>query len=78
MNELNKNVSGAGDLRHMTPRDLAMWGMQDIAFVKQVTVDDEPGWSIHAADGTHMGIAPDRDLAFAAVRQHDMEPVSVH
>ncbi|MEE8532323.1 MAG: DUF1150 family protein, partial [Alphaproteobacteria bacterium] len=33
---------------------------------------------IHAADGTVLGVTVDRDTAFAAARQNDLEPVSVH
>ena len=69
---------GPRTMRAMTASDLATWGVPDIAFVKRVVVNDEVGWSIHAADGTHMGLASTRDLAFAAVRQHDLEPYSVH
>ena len=31
-----------------------------------------------AADGTQIAIMADRDVAFAAVRQNDLGPVSVH
>lgn len=62
----------------MSVNDLAMWGIQDVAFVKKVVVNDEVAWSIHAANGTEMGLAPRRDLAFAAIRQYDLEPYSVH
>lgn len=64
--------------RAMSAQDLALWGMQDIAYVKRVIVDDAACWAIHGADGANIGMAPDRDVAFAAVRQHDLEPVSVH
>ena len=64
--------------RAMSAADLASWGVPDVAYVKRVVVNDEVGWSIHAADGTHVGLASTRDLAFAAVRQHDLEPYSVH
>jgi hypothetical protein len=36
------------------------------------------GFGIFAADGTGIGAAPSRELAFVAARQHDLEPVSVH
>ncbi|MDR3439537.1 MAG: DUF1150 family protein [Telmatospirillum sp.] len=62
----------------MSAQDLALWGIQDIAFVKRVVINDEVCWAIHGADGANIGMAPDRDVAFAAVRQHDLEPVSVH
>jgi hypothetical protein len=64
--------------RGMTAQDLALWGLQDVAYVKRVVVNDAVGWSIHGADGTAIGVAPDRLVAFAAVKQHDLEPVSVH
>lgn len=36
------------------------------------------GFAIHAADGSQMAILDEREVAFAAARQHDMEPLSVH
>ena len=35
-------------------------------------------YSVHAADGERLAIIGDRELAFAAARQHEMDPVSVH
>jgi len=64
--------------RHISSRDLAQLGVQDMAFVKTVQVDDQTAYAIHAADGTQMALISDRDVAFAAVRQHGLEPVSVH
>ena len=52
--------------------------MQDLAYIKEVEVSGEHGFAIHAADGTQMAVIRDRDVAVAAVRQHDLEPLSVH
>lgn len=45
-------------------------------------VIDVPGdttlYSVHSADGERIALVGDRDLAFAAARQHEMNPVSVH
>ncbi len=65
-------------IRHMSARDLALFGMQDLAYIKTVMVDGATGYAVHAADGTQIAMLPDRDVAFATVRQHDLEPVSVH
>jgi hypothetical protein len=65
-------------MRSMTANDLAMLGMQDIAYVKPVVVDGNASYAIHAADGTQMALIGDRDIAFAVVRQNELEPVSVH
>ena len=58
--------------------EFANWGMPDVAFVKRMSPLDGDGWSIHTADGTQVGMAPSRDLAFAAILQHELEPYSVH
>jgi hypothetical protein len=65
-------------LRQLSSKDFAAFGVNDIAYVKHVSIEDVQGFAIHAADGTQLAVLPERDVAFAAVRQHDMEPFSVH
>jgi hypothetical protein len=65
-------------LRHISPQEFAMLGLQDLAYVKPVVVNDEAAFAICAADGTQVALLADKDLAWATVRQHEMEPVSVH
>jgi hypothetical protein len=36
------------------------------------------GIAIHAADGTPMAVAGNREIAAAVVMQHEMLPLSVH
>lgn len=62
----------------MTVETLLALGGSNLAYIKQVFVDGDIGYGIHAADGTVLAIAETRDVAFAAARQHDLEPVSVH
>jgi len=64
--------------RQMSARELALFGMQDIAYVKSALVNESPGYTIHAADGTQIAAFTDRDVAFATLRQHDLEALSVH
>ncbi|MEO1015385.1 MAG: DUF1150 family protein [Pseudomonadota bacterium] len=40
--------------------------------------DDAIVYSVHAANGERIALVGDRALAFAAARQHEMNPVSVH
>ncbi len=65
-------------IRQLSSRELGLLGMEDVAFVKRIVVDGVAAFAIHAADGTRIAVIPNRDVAFAVVRQHDMEPVSVH
>ena len=56
-----------------------------IVYVRQVRRDELPPqapsgalYAIHDENGARIGIAPERDLAFIAARQHELTPVSVH
>jgi hypothetical protein len=62
----------------LSASDLGSFGIEDIAYVKSVTVDGQRLHAIHAADGTPLTVVAERELAFATVRQHDMSPASVH
>ena len=64
-------------LRELSPQDFAMIGMQHLAYIKPTAVNGVSGYSIHAADGTQIGMAPSWDIAFAAVKQHELEPVAL-
>ena len=65
-------------IRHLSARELALFGMQDLAYVKHVIVNGVTGYAVHAADGTQIAVLPDREIAFATVRTHELEPLSVH
>ncbi|MEZ5647865.1 MAG: DUF1150 family protein [Alphaproteobacteria bacterium] len=65
-------------LRSMNPKDFAALGMPGLAYVRRVATDGTVVWIIHAADGTQLGIAPSHELAVAAIRQNDLEPISLH
>jgi len=62
----------------MSPRDFINLGLDHVAYIKTVLDEGAVSYAIHGADGTLLATLPDHDVAFAAVRQHDMEPVSVH
>jgi hypothetical protein len=65
-------------LRQMSLSDLAALGLQGVAYIRPVVVDGAQACAIFAADGTQIGIVPTRKHAFAALREHDLELVSVH
>jgi len=68
----------AFDVRHLSEQQLAALGVSHIAYVKPVMVDGVQGFAIHAADGTPMAVAGNREVAVAAVMQHEMLALSVH
>ena len=66
------------DIRHLSIEQLARLGVSQIAYVKPVIMNGAKAYAIHAADGTPMAVAGDRDVAIAAVHQQEMLASLVH
>lgn len=74
--------------------DFAKLIASNTVYVREVGVDELKGsgvlpvdaavpasqkfFALHMADGRRVAVMDDREVAFAAARQHDLEPVSVH
>lgn len=65
-------------LNALTPAQWAASLLNQVAYIKAVANDGGVAYSVHAADGTQIAIIGDRETAYAAVRQHELEPMSVH
>ena len=59
----------AGDVRD----EIARESKRDLALR-----DDSVLYALHAADGSRIALMSDREIAFAAAKQHEMVPVSLH
>lgn len=71
MNQIEHSIS-------ISTQDLMLLGLGDVAYIKPVETDERTAYAVHAADGREIAVMFDRDLAFAAVRQNALEPLSVH
>ncbi len=80
--EDNEDMPAAGsvriDVRQITPDQLQQLGLSQVAYVKPVILNGTAAFAIHGADGSPMAVAEDRDLAMAAIVQHEMIPALVH
>ncbi|HEV2264100.1 MAG TPA: DUF1150 family protein [Stellaceae bacterium] len=65
-------------LKNISAKEFALWGIQDIAYIRPVTVEGHTTYAVHAADGTQVAVLNTPEVAMAAVRQNDLEPLSVH
>ncbi|MBM3481984.1 MAG: DUF1150 family protein [Alphaproteobacteria bacterium] len=73
-------IKDAANTNHATlaAEAFAALGGPTLAYIKAEMFGKDEGFAIHGADGRLLGAAPTRELAFAAARQHNLEPVSVH
>ena len=54
-------------------------GTQQIAYVKAINLPDGAhAFGIFSADGKPIAAAPSFEIAQALIRQHELEPASVH
>ncbi|MGF1609838.1 MAG: DUF1150 family protein [Kiloniellales bacterium] len=65
-------------LSQISAQDFLALGMNDMAYVKPVVIDQQPLFAVHAADGRQIAVMPSREVAFATVRHNDLEPLYVH
>lgn len=62
----------------LSPDDLVRFGLNDVAYIKPVNIHGKIYQAVYAADGTPLMVTKERDIAFAAARQNDLQPTSVH
>ena len=66
-------------IRQMSQGDLATLGLEGIAYIRPMTTaKGVEAFAITAADGTRLAIAATEAQAIAAIREHELELVSVH
>src|SRR3546814_19255876 len=62
----------------LSQQDFLLLGINNIAYVKKEQRDGKEVFVIHSADGNAITALANHDIAFAAVRQNDLDPHSVH
>jgi hypothetical protein len=65
-------------IRALTPEDLLMLGIKNIAYMKDVEVDGETAVALFAANGQQIAVMQDRQTAVAAAWQNGLAPMTVH
>lgn len=63
--------------RHLSPEEFFALGCPGTAYVKSIDAEGVTAYAVHAADGSYITLFADRELAFAELRRHDLEPVSL-
>ena len=73
----NKIEEGRQILRNLSHQDFLDFGVNQIAYIKPVQVKGQKAYSLHAADGAALAVIDSREAAMIALRQHDMEAVTL-
>lgn len=65
-------------LTPMPAEDFANLGAPLLAYIRPVETPQGHAFGIFTAAGQPIGVAEERETAFAAARQHELSPVNVH
>lgn len=74
----NNHTTTRQALAAISPQDLGTLGLNQVAFIKPVHEEGAEHFVVHAADGMAVRLFPSRELAELAIRQSDLQPVSLH
>lgn len=65
-------------LEQFSNQDFLALGVNDVAYIKPVVMGGQAVFAVHAADGQQIAVMANRELAEAAIRRNEMEPLSIH
>ena len=66
------------DPRQVSQQDLMSLGVNDVAYVKRVTVQGATRYAAQSAEGQTLFLAPSEQVAVAGILRHDLTPVALH
>jgi hypothetical protein len=72
------NTQSTISLKNLSATELLTFGLNDLAYLKPASVNGQSVYAIHAADGSQLAFVANREVGFAAMQQHELEPVSLH
>ena len=64
-------------LRNLSNQDFLAFGLNQIAYIRPENVMGRTVYTLHGADGASLAVIDNFDAAVMAVRQNDMEPVTL-
>lgn len=65
-------------LKNLSSQDFLNFGVEDVAYIRPVTVEGASAFAIHRADGTPISVAESMDAAIMSARYNDLEPLAVN
>ena len=65
-------------LKNLSTQDFLNFGIQQIAYIRPLDVEDKTAYGIFAADGTPLSVMDTMDTAAIVIQHNDLEIATVH
>lgn len=75
---MNVSQNAVQALRNISVQDFQSFGVEQVAYLKPVTVENRKAYALYAADGRLLTLQDTADLALMVARHNGLEPVVVH
>ncbi len=62
----------------MILQDFTEWGLSEVAYIKAVEMDGRTVYAVFAANGQQLGLMENRNAAYAAMFENDLDPIALH
>jgi hypothetical protein len=74
----DKLVSKAREyLKGLSSKDFLGFGLNDLAYIKPVELEEGTAWAVYAADGKPVSVLDTRENAIALILHNELEPVTL-
>lgn len=74
----NNDILTLDVLKELSPQDFLTFGMHDVAYVREVEVEGEKAFAIHAANGQTLSVVDSHMDAVGVIEQNGFETTSLH
>ena len=74
----DKDMNSLAFFKGLSAQDFRTFGVQQVAYIRPIIVQNKKAYAIHAADGTPLSVMDTHDMAVIAVRHNDLEAATVH
>lgn len=64
-------------IRELSPDDMLMLGIKDVAYIKGIDVDGQTAFGLFAANGKPIVVTADRETAIAAAWKNGLAPLTL-
>lgn len=74
---VDKHDNGREILKNLSNQDFLLFGINQIAYIRQTSVMGRNAYALHGADGAALAVIESFEGAVITARQNDMEPVTL-
>ena len=65
-------------LKQLTPQDFQNLGLQQVAYIRPVEIENKPAYAVHAADGSRLLVTDSMNDAAIVIENNELEAITLH